>query len=87
MPTAIRPARPRRSYAPSPDELLAARAAVARLLAARGPLSGVEAAALLDWSLERWWTTVGTADHLFRVTGKGWVVTAEGEQLAGRRPK
>src|SRR5687768_4990942 len=54
------------------------RLAVARLLAARGPVPGSEAAAALGWSLDRWWAAVGWAADLFDVTGRGWVLTTAG---------
>src|SRR5205814_5391180 len=56
--------------------------AVARLLAAREPIPGAEAAAALGWSADRWWGVVGRASGLFDVTGRGWVLTAAGRALA-----
>lgn len=66
--------RPRR---PAPADLAAARRTVAGFLAGRGPVPGWVAAAALGWSLDRWWAAVA-GTRWFDVTGKGWVLTAEG---------
>lgn len=81
----------RRTRLSSPNHYLVRpgdRLTVTRLLAARGPIPGAEAAAALGWSDDRWWAVVGTASGLFDITGKGWVLTAAGRAFmaSGGRP-
>jgi hypothetical protein len=57
------------------------RLAVARLLAARGPIPGADATSVLGWSADRWWAVVGVSAGLFDFTGKGWVLTTAGRAL------
>lgn len=58
---------------PTPERL-----AVARLLAARGPLPGDEAAAALGWTADRWWQVVSRSSDWFELTGKGWALAPAG---------
>ena len=57
------------------------RLAVARLLAARGPTPGDEAAAALGWTADHWWEVVGRACEWFDLTGKGWRLTDAGRRV------